>query len=69
MCIYYYNSINSNTNFIGDETYFVLKQIFESIDNDNLNNAQNLTRELISKEKEKGNNNISFLEEALKNLM
>lgn len=69
MCIYYYNSINSNTNVIGDETYFVLKQIFESIDNDNLNNAQNLTRELISKEKEKGNNNISFLEEALKNLM
>lgn len=69
MCIYYYNSINSNTNVIGDETYFVLKQIFESIDNDNLNNAQNLTKELISKEKEKGNNNISFLEEALKNLM
>lgn len=69
MCIYYYNSINSNTNVIGDETHFMLKQIFESIDNDNVSNAQNLTRELISKEKEKGNNDIRFLEEALKNLM
>ncbi|WP_371025134.1 hypothetical protein LZ906_008230 [Paraclostridium ghonii] len=69
MCIYYYNSINYNTTTVDDETYFILKQIFESINNDNLNNAQSLTKKLINQETKKGNTNIGFLEEALNNLM
>lgn len=69
MCIYYYNTINSNNTTIDEETYFILKQVFQSIDNDNLNAAQNLTIELIRQEKKKGNTNIVFLEEALNNLM
>ena len=66
MCIYYYNNFNSN--IIDEESYFILKQVFESIDSNNLNNAQNLTKKLIDKEKEKGNKDIRFLEDALKNL-
>ena len=66
MCIYYYNNFNSN--IIDEESYFILKQVFESIDSNNLNNAQNLTKKLIDKEKEKGNKDIKFLEDALKNL-
>lgn len=69
MCIYYYNSINYNNTTVDDETYFILKQIFQSINNDNLNNAQSLTKKLINKEMKKGNTNIGFLEEALNNLM
>lgn len=66
MCIYYYNKFNSNT--VDEESYFILKQIFESIDNNNLNNAQNLTKKLIDIENEKGNNDTKFLEDALKTL-
>ncbi|EQK42828.1 hypothetical protein C672_1772 [[Clostridium] bifermentans ATCC 638] len=66
MCIYYYNKFNSNT--VDEESYFILKQIFESIDNNNLSNAQNLTKKLIDIEKEKGNNDTTFLEDALKTL-
>lgn len=66
MCIYYYNKFNSN--IVDEESYFILKQIFESIDNNNLNNAQNLTKKLIDIEKEKGNNDTKFLEDALKTL-
>ncbi|GKZ04846.1 hypothetical protein ANS017_33220 [Paraclostridium bifermentans] len=66
MCIYYYNKFNSNT--VDEKSYFILKQIFESIDNNNLNNAQNLTKKLIDIEKEKGNNDTTFLEDALKTL-
>ncbi|WP_278682659.1 hypothetical protein [Paraclostridium bifermentans] len=66
MCIYYYNKFNSNT--VDEESYFILKQIFASIDNNNLNNAQNLTKKLIDIEKEKGNNDTKFLEDALKTL-
>lgn len=66
MCIYYYNKFNSNA--VDEESYFILKQIFESIDNNNLNNAQNLTKKLIDKEKGKRNNDTKFLEDALKTL-
>ena len=66
MCIYNYN--NFNYNHVNEESYLILRQIFKSIDENNFNNVQSLTKDLIKIEKNNGNSNVKFLEDYLNNL-
>lgn len=69
MCLYSYNSKSVSSNDMFPEEYELLKQIYSSISDNNIEGTKNLTQILIDKQLEKGNNsNVSFLQDALNSL-
>ncbi|MDU1538121.1 MAG: hypothetical protein E6902_00745 [Paeniclostridium sordellii] len=68
MCINLYKNKISSSNQMIDKEYDLLRKIYTSIENNNLENTKVFTQELIDKQSEKNNENISYLEEALNNL-
>ena len=67
MCINLYKNKIESSNQILDKEYDLLRKIYASIDNNNLENTKLFTQELIDQQLEKNNKNISYLEEALNN--
>lgn len=68
MCINLYKNKTTSSNQILDKDYDLLRKIYTSIDNNNVENIKLFTQELIDQHSEKNNNDISYLEEALNNL-
>ncbi|SCI80559.1 Uncharacterised protein [uncultured Clostridium sp.] len=68
MCINLYKNKISSSNQMIDKEYDLLRKIYTSIENNNLENTKVFTQELIDQQSEKNNENISYLEEALNNL-
>ncbi|XTR36403.1 hypothetical protein ACQQ2T_07510 [Paraclostridium tenue] len=68
MCINLYKNKISLSNQMIDKEYDLLRKIYTSIENNNLENTKVFTQELIDQQSEKNNENISYLEEALNNL-
>lgn len=68
MCINLYKNKISLSNQMIDNEYDLLRKIYTSIENNNLENTKVFTQELIDQQSEKNNENISYLEEALNNL-
>lgn len=68
MCLHSYNSKNISSSEMFPEEYDLLKQIYNSISTDNIEDAKTLTQNLIDKQLEKGNSsNVNFLQDALNN--
>lgn len=68
MCINLYKNKISSSNQMIDKEYDLLRKIYISIENNNLENTKVFTQELIDQQSEKNNENISYLEEAINNL-
>lgn len=68
MCINLYKNKISSSNQMIDKEYDLLRKIYTSIENNNLENTKVFTQELIDQQLEKNNENVSYLEEALNNL-
>ncbi|MBC8630630.1 hypothetical protein [Paeniclostridium hominis] len=68
MCINLYKNKISSSNQMIDKEYDLLRKIYTSIENNNLENTKVFTQELIDQQSQKNNENISYLEEALNNL-
>lgn len=68
MCINLYKNKISLSNQMIDKEYDLLRKIYTSIENNNLENTKVFTQELIDQQSQKNNENISYLEEALNNL-
>ncbi|MGL5749093.1 MAG: hypothetical protein ACRCXT_01095 [Paraclostridium sp.] len=69
MCLHLYNNKNLFSTDMFSEEYKLLKEIYTSIADDNIEDARSLTENLIQQQTEKGNtNNINFLQDALNNL-
>ncbi len=68
MCINLYKNKISSSNQMIDKEYDLLRKIYTSIENNNLENTKVFTQELIDQQSEKNNENISYLEEAINNL-
>lgn len=68
MCINLYKNKISSSNQMIDKEYDLLRKIYTSIENNNLENTKVFTQELIDQQSQKNNENISYLEEAINNL-
>lgn len=69
MCLHSYNSKNISSSEMFPEEYELLKQIYSSISDNNVEDARSLTQNLIDRQIEKGNDtNVNFLQDALNNL-
>lgn len=69
MCLHLYNNKNLSSTDMFSEEYKLLKEIYTSIADNNIEDARSLTENLIQQQTEKGNtNNINFLQDALNNL-